>query len=167
MAGSYGTGKTLLAFKLAAEAIENDWTFIYLTDPTKTAEVMNICNELDGNGNGVLLFVEDIDLVVRGNRDANMNKIFNILDGGDTKGNNIISIFTTNHLELIEPTFLRGKRIGSLIILEHLDEATAKEFVEGYMGKNALSDDCTDAYKMAEQFKIVPSFMAEILDRVK
>lgn len=43
---------------------------------------------------------------------------------------NVITLFTTNHLELIEPTFLRGKRIGKVISLGALDEATAKEFIE-------------------------------------
>ena len=45
------------------------------------------------------------------------------------KNMNVISIFTTNHIELIEPTFLRGKRIGSVISLGFLDKKTAKEYI--------------------------------------
>ena len=58
-----------------------------------------------------------------------MQDILNTLDGGDTKQMNVISLFTTNHIELIEPTFLRGKRIGSIISLGFLDAKTAKKFV--------------------------------------
>ena len=44
-----------------------------------------------------------------------MQDILNTLDGGDTKQMNVIALFTTNHLDQIEPTFLRGKRIGSIV----------------------------------------------------
>jgi transitional endoplasmic reticulum ATPase len=166
LTGAYGSGKTLLAFKLALMAIENNWTFIYLTDPERVADLYDVAGQLSRNGNGVLLFVEDIDLIARGDRDMDMNQILNLLDGGDTKSMNIISIFTTNHLELIDPTFLRGKRIGSIISLTHLDEKTANLFIQGYL-EGAVEDDCSVAAKRVEELEIVPSFMAEILDRVK
>lgn len=167
LSGEYGTGKTLLAFKLAFKAIHNDWGFIYLTDPTKTVQMLEIANHLSTNGRGFLTFVEDIDLVITKERSKDMNKILNIIDGGDTKGNNIISIFTTNHLERIDPTFLRGKRIGSLINMSSLDKATAKNFINEYLGKSVKGQDISNATEMIEEMKIVPAFLAEILDRVK
>jgi len=168
MEGDYGTGKTLLAFKLALKATRNNWTFIYLTDPTKTEDLLKIAGQLSKNGSGVLIFVEDIDLVLHGGRDKTMNLIFNLLDGGDTKNKNIISIFTTNHLDKIDPTFLRGKRIGSLISLGALDKETAKAFIKGSLG-SCLDDDAdiTNACQKVEELKIVPAFLAEILERVK
>jgi len=166
MEGDYGTGKTLLAFKLAHKAIKNDWGFIYLTDPTKVSEMLEIAGNLCTNGVGMLTFVEDIDQVLRGERNHKMNEILNIIDGGDTKGRNIISIFTTNHLELIDPTFLRGKRIGSLISMTALDQPTALKFINSYLG-DALSDDASEAAVMVSDMNIVPAFLAEILDRVK
>ena len=166
MEGEYGTGKTLLAFKLAHKAITNDWGFIYLTDPKQTTEMLDIAGRLCGNGKGVLTFVEDIDQVLRGTRDNKMNEILNIIDGGDTKGRNIISVFTTNHLELIDPTFLRGKRIGSLISMTALDKKTALDFINSHLG-DALIDDATEAAEKVADKGIVPAFLAEILDRVK
>lgn len=166
MEGDYGTGKTLLAFKLAATAIKNDWGFIYLTDPTKVTEMLEIAGDLCNNGRGVLTFVEDIDQVLRGERNTKMNEVLNLLDGGDTKGRNIISIFTTNHLEMIDPTFLRGKRIGSLISMTALDKETATTFITNYLG-TAIKDDVAKAAQKVEDMKIVPAFLAEILDRVK
>jgi transitional endoplasmic reticulum ATPase len=166
MEGEYGTGKTLLAFKLANKAIQNDWGFIYLTDPTKVTEMLDIAGQLCGNGRGVLTFVEDIDQVLRGARNTKMNEILNILDGGDTKGRNIISVFTTNHLELIDPTFLRGKRIGSLISMTALDQPTAMKFISSYLG-DSVTDDVTEAANKVAEMEIVPAFLAEILDRVK
>lgn len=167
--GGYGSGKTLVAFKLAKKAIDNGWVFIYLKDPTLLAESLRMSKIIDKSGHGVVVFTEDIDQVTRGNRDAAMQDILNTLDGGDTKDMNVISIFTTNHIELIEPTFLRGKRIGSIISMGSLDAKTAEEFIrESFkIGCYTIEDDLTDVCKFIEESKIVPAFMAEIIEKVK
>lgn len=141
--GGYGTGKTLLAFKLA--------------------------KIIDQSGHGVLIFVEDIDQVTRGNRDSAMQDILNTLDGGDTKDMNVITLFTTNHIELIEPTFLRGKRVGTIISLGPLDAETAEQFIRKSfeIGCYTILDDLTDVCKFIEASHIAPAFMAEIIEKVK
>lgn len=167
--GVYGTGKTLLAFKLGAEAIKNNWTFIYLKDPKKLANTIRLCKSLDKNGNGILLFLEDVDQVTRGNRDSNLQDILNTLDGGDTKDMNLISVFTTNHIELIEPTFLRGKRIGTVITLGYLDAKTAENFIKESFDSETyeLEEDLTEITEHIANSNIVPAFMAEICETVK
>lgn len=166
MYGPYGTGKTLLAFKLAKIATENNWTFIYLTAPEKTADLLKIANQLCNSGTGVLTFVEDIDQVLSGERDGGMNQILNLMDGGENKKAPIITVFTTNHLEAIDPTFLRGKRIGATICLTHFDKATAINFLEKSLG-DVYTGSLDEAGKLVEELKIVPAFLAEIVDRVK
>jgi SpoVK/Ycf46/Vps4 family AAA+-type ATPase len=166
----YGTGKTLLAFHLALDAIENNWVFIYLKDPTLLAQTLRLGKVIDKNGNGVVIFVEDIDQVTRGNRDSAMQDILNTLDGGDSKQMNVISLFTTNHIELIEPTFLRGKRIGSIISLTFLDKKTAKKFIDFTFSKDnyVVDDQGSDAVlDLIEKSNIAPAFMAEITESVK
>lgn len=168
--GVYGTGKTLLAFKLAQQAIGNNWSFIYLKDPTGLAEVLRLSKTLDNNGNGVIVFLEDVDQVTRGNRDTAMQDILNTLDGGDTKGMNVILIATTNHIELIEPTFLRGKRIGSIVTMGALNADTARLFIEHSFRDEdyVLETEGLDAIcERIEAENIVPAFMAEIVDNVK
>lgn len=165
---NYGTGKTLLAFKLATKAILNNWMFVYLKDPTLLAETIRLCKVIDNTGYGVIIFTEDVDQVTRGDRDAAMQDILNTLDGGDTKGMNVITLFTTNHIELIEPTFLRGKRIGSVISLGALDAETAEVFVkEAFKDGYTLKGDFTKVYQLIEEKNIVPAFMAEIVESVK
>ena len=100
----------------------------------------------------------------------NSNYILNTLDGGDTKDMNVITIFTTNHLELIEPTFLRGKRIGSIISLGFLNKKTAKEFMETAF----LKDNYVIEYEgldpvldLIAESDIAPAFMAEIVETIK
>lgn len=168
--GKYGTGKTLYAFKLAKDAIEHNWAFIYLKNPEILAEVLRMCQVIDRSGYGVVVFVEDIDQVTRGNRDARLQDILNTLDGGDTKNLNVITLFTTNHIELIEPTFLRGKRIGSVITMDCLDAETAEKFVKASFTKEegyVLDGDFTQVYKYIEEADIAPAFMAEIVESAK
>lgn len=167
--GGYGTGKTLLAFKLARQAVQNGWMFIYLKDPKLLAEALRMSKIIDQSGHGVLVFVEDIDQVTRGNRDESMQDILNTLDGGDTKDMNVITLFTTNHIELIEPTFLRGKRIGSIISMGCLDAQTADIFIrESFkIGCYTINEDLTEICKYIEENHIAPAFMAEIIEKVK
>lgn len=167
--GKYGTGKTLLAFKTAKEAINNNWTFIYLKKPSLLAETLRMVKIIDRSCNGVIVFVEDIDQVTRGERDDSLQDILNTLDGGDTKDMNVITLFTTNHIELIEPTFLRGKRIGSVITMDCLDRDTALKFIqesfkesEGYKIEKLSS-----SLDLIEEMEIAPSFMAEIVESIK
>ena len=124
---------------------------------------------IDKSGHGALVFVEDIDQVTRGNRDSAMQDILNTLDGGDTKDMNVITLFTTNHIELIEPTFLRGKRIGTIISMGTIDAKTAEEFIrESFkIGCYTINDDLTDVCKYIEENSIAPAFMAEIIEKVK
>lgn len=167
--GKYGTGKTLLAFKLALDAIKNNWAFIYLKDPKALAETLRMCKVIDKSGHGVVVFVEDIDQVTRGERDAQLQDILNTLDGGDTKDLNVITLFTTNHIELIEPTFLRGKRIGSIITMDCLDAKTAEKFVQASFPESeyTLEGDFAPVYKYIAQADIAPAFMAEIVEATK
>lgn len=51
--------KTLLAFKLAKQAVENGWIFIYLKDPKLLAESLRMSQTIDRSGHGALVFVED------------------------------------------------------------------------------------------------------------
>lgn len=150
-------------------AIDNGWMFIYLKTPSLLAEVLRMAKIIDRSGQGVVVFVEDIDQVVRGDRDAAMQDILNTLDGGDTKDMNVISLFTTNHIELIEPTFLRGKRIGTIISMGFLDAETANDFIrESFaIGGYTISEDMTEVCNLIAESTIAPAFMAEIVEAVK
>jgi transitional endoplasmic reticulum ATPase len=168
LSGVYGTGKTLLAFKLAEKATANNWTFIYSKESENTYKALEIANRLADSGRGVVLFNEDIDLVLKDERDSEMNRILNIMDGGDNKRKNIISIFTTNHLNKINPTFLRGKRIGSLIEMTHLDRKASSEFLNFFL-KDLLpkNSNIEESLDLIEEYKIVPAFLSEIVEKVK
>ena len=170
MEGPYGTGKTLTAFWLGKIAREYGWTFMYVKNCKNSAKALKIAENYARNGNGVIIFTEDIDQIVRGKRDQNIQDIVNTLDGGDTKNLPIISIFTTNHIEVIEPTFLRGKRIGSLINFGVLDMDTSKQFIDKLVvdanNKSLMEKgDHSEAYQAL--CGIVPAFASEVIDKAK
>lgn len=125
---------------------------------------------LSENGRGTVIFAEDIDQVLS-KRDNSTNEISLMMDGGESKNKNVITILTTNHIELIDPTFLRGKRIGSIVTLTFPDTKTAQAIIESVMvdenGMSILEDSCLEAAEMIEKLEIVPAFIMEILDRVK
>lgn len=125
---------------------------------------------LSENGRGTVIFAEDIDQVLS-KRDNSTNEISLMMDGGESKNKNVITILTTNHIELIDPTFLRGKRIGSIVTLTFPDTKTAQAIIESVMvdenGQSILEDSCLEAAEMIEKLEIVPAFIMEILDRVK
>lgn len=125
---------------------------------------------LSENGRGTVVFAEDIDQVLS-KRDNSTNEISLMMDGGESKNKNVITILTTNHIELIDPTFLRGKRIGSIVTLTFPDTKTAQAIIESVMvdenGMSILEDSCLEAAEMIEKLEIVPAFIMEILDRVK
>ena len=149
--GNYGTGKTLYAGKLALKAIANGWTFIYCSNPAEALGALKVANKFTKNGTGVVLFVEDIDQILN-KRAETTNEISLLMDGSETKHNNLISIFSTNHIENIDPTFLRGKRIGSIVTLEHLDALTAEKMIHHYLG-DTLKGSCTKAGQEVENAK--------------
>lgn len=170
--GNYGTGKTLYAFKTALSAIRNGWSFIYCAEPQHSLEAMEMAHNLSRNGKGVVLFIEDIDRVLKERNDIT-NKISLMMDGGESKSNNIITILTTNHISKIDPTFMRGKRIGTIITLSHPDHETAMTMLHKMLvdnnGKTLLKEgeDISEAATKIVELKIVPAFISEIIDRVK
>src|SRR5690606_16992344 len=78
-------------------------------------------------------------------------------------------LFTTNHIELIDPTFLRGKRIGSIVSMGALDADTARKFIDyTFKDKYQLEDEgLEEVCRNIEAANIVPAFMAEITEKVK
>ena len=131
------------------------------------ADTLRMAKTLDKNGNGILVFTEDIDQVTRGERTATLQDILNTLDGGDTKNMNVIALFTTNHLELIEPTFLRGKRIGTIISMGYLDSSTSEKYIASFCEGINLEGDFQPVYDLIGSSNIAPAFMAEIIENVK
>lgn len=126
--GPFGVGKTLAATVAAKVCEDNDWTFIYLED----------CRDLD-KGLAMakmyapaMLFAEDIDRAMGGDRTADLDRILNILDGVNTKSSEIITVLTTNNVEVINQAMVRPGRIDSVIPVRAPDMQAAIRLVRRY-----------------------------------
>lgn len=167
--GPYGTGKTLSARVIASKAVRNGWTFIYLKTPDRIADALKMAEMYAP----AVVFTEDIDDVVNGERDDDLNAILNTLDGVDTKDKPIITVLTTNHAENINPAMLRAGRIDTIIRFSEPDAEAAWQFVLLYAADDdgrKLVGEFTDEEKkkVGEALAgFVPAFIAEAVQKAK
>src|SRR5262249_43736373 len=144
------------------KAVRNGWTFIYLDT------VLDLKRGLDFAARyaPAVLFAEDIDRVVDGERSVSLDEILNTIDGVDTKNGEIITVFTTNHVEKINPAMLRMGRLDALIHVAPPDAKAAERLVQLY-SRGLLEDNCdlTEVGKMLSGK--IPAFIREVTERAK
>lgn len=131
--GPYGTGKTETAIRIGAEASEVDVTFVYCKDPTRFAYLLNLMK----NYQPAIIFLEDVDNIGGGaDRDTKMNDLLNTLDGIETKGQSLMTIFTTNHSKRINQALRRPGRIDLIVKFDLCEVPTiAKIYRKFFMDK--------------------------------
>lgn len=160
--GPYGTGKTMTAYVAALKAIRNGWTFVYLDN------VMDLKAGLEFAAQYApcVIFAEDIDRAVHGDRSTDMDSILNILDGVDTKSTEIITVLTTNHIENINPAMLRPGRLDTLVEVRPPDAKAASRLVALYA--RGLLEESADLTKVGQALDgKIPAFIREVTERAK
>jgi len=160
--GPYGTGKTMTAYVAAKKAERHGWTFMYLDNVTDLKRALDFASKYSP----CVLFAEDIDHMMSGDRNDEINEILNTLDGVDTKGAEIITVFTTNHIEKINPATLRMGRLDSLINVTPPDAKAAERLVSLY-SRGLLEKDAdleSVGKKLAGE---IPAFIREVTERAK
>lgn len=160
--GPYGTGKTLTALVSAKKATNNGWTFVYLD----RAEGLRDALLFSRRYAPAIIFCEDIETVTSGGRDTSVNDILNTIDGIDSKNQEIMCIFTTNHVEKIEKAMLRPGRLDAVITVLPPDAKAAEKLIRVY-GRDLIgaNEDLTQAAKeLAGQ---IPAMIRETVERSK
>lgn len=160
--GPYGTGKTLTANITALKATRNKWTFIYLSDVRDLKRGL----EFAARYAPAVLFAEDIDRMVTGERSSEMDEILNTLDGVDTKNGEVITVFTTNHVNNINPAMLRMGRLDALVEIAPPDAEAARRLVRLYA--RGLLEPSANLEKVGERLNgKIPAFIREVTERAK
>jgi transitional endoplasmic reticulum ATPase len=166
--GTYGTGKTIVAYAAAGLAEKHNVTFIYVRpgDQEKMAEYITIAKRYAPT----VLFCEDIDQQTGGDdddREASVTTILNALDGIDSKqDSDVMVIMTTNHVDKVNPAMLRPGRIDAVVHMTEPDATTAGRLIELYGGGVLSSNfDAERAGRACEG--MVPAFIRECVERAK
>jgi transitional endoplasmic reticulum ATPase len=160
--GPYGTGKTLAAFVTATKCVRNGWTFILLDKVSGLDGALTFAR-LYGPS---VVFAEDIDRAVTGERSVAMDDILNTIDGIESKGAEVITILTSNHVENINQAMLRPGRLDAVIHVTAPDAKAAEKLVRIY-ARNTLVEgtDLTEAGR--ELDGKIPAVIREVVERAK
>lgn len=160
--GPYGTGKTMSAYVTALKAARNGWTFVYLDSVADLKEGLKFAAQYAP----AIVFAEDIDRVITGARSIKIDEVLNILDGVDTKGAEIITVLTTNHLENINPAMLRPGRLDTLVEVSPPDAIAASRLVDLY-GRGLLEEGVSLEKIGKELAGNIPAVIREVVERAK
>ena len=161
LSGPYGTGKTLAARVAARVAQDNGWTFIMLNKVDGLKAALQFAEQYSP----AVVFAEDIDRILS-ERDDGANDLVNTIDGILSKNSEVITVLTTNHIELIQPVMLRPGRLDAVIDISPPDGDTAQRLIRLYArGLVSVTEDLTEAGEaMAGQ---IPATIREIVERSK
>ena len=169
--GPYGTGKTYCAKMLAARAVENGYTFLYLNRAEDFKHAIRMVE--NGNYAPAVIFAEDIDRLINRDegRNAKINEMLNLMDGIDTKHLEIISVLTSNHRDNISRGFVRAGRIDTEVMFGPPEPDLAWLFVEQYT-KDAEGNITLEPMSTEDKLDIgnalqgfVPAFIKEVANK--
>lgn len=165
LGGVFGTGKTLAAKVASKLAVENGVTYLYVPRADELSHAVEFAKQYSET-EPCVIFCEDIDRALGGDRSVEIDDILNIVDGIDTKNSNIIIVLTTNNLDGINQAMLRPGRLDAVIDVLPPDAQAAEKLVRLYGGAAIESDlDLTEVGKILNG--TIPAIIAEVVKRAK
>lgn len=132
--GVPGTGKTLSLRWLKDQALKSKISFTIFKSPK---DFLNNRSEYYEEGKKIFVF-EDFDQYLQERKETNhspntiLASILNTLEGIDVV-QDVVSIFTTNKIDLFDSAFLRPGRIDKVYTYELPKEKEIKEFLDVYI----------------------------------
>lgn len=164
LGGTFGTGKTLAAHVASKLAVDNGITYVYVPRADELADAIEFAKQYQSPA--CVVFCEDIDRVMSGERDVEMDDILNIIDGIDTKRANIITVLTTNELKAINPAMLRPGRLDAVIEVTPPDADAVQRLLRLYGGASILPE--TDLSRVGSELAgNIPAVIEEVVKRSK
>lgn len=164
LSGAFGTGKTLGARVAAKLAVEAGLTYVTVLRADELDDAINFA-KLYGEP-ACVLFCEDIDRSMKGERTVKIDDILNTIDGVDSKQLNLITVLTTNNIEEINAAMLRPGRLDAIIEISAPDAEACERLIRRVAGRALDPDtDITDA--AAKLAGNVPAVITEVVKRAK
>lgn len=160
--GPYGTGKSLTANVTAKKCTESGWTFLYCERASELGDMVKLAHDYQP----AVVFCEDIDRVVSGERSVEMDEILNIIDGIEAKGTELMVILTTNHVESINKALLRPGRLDAVINVLPPDAKAVEKLLRIY-GRGLIPENA-DLHSVSEVLAgTIPAVIRECAERAK
>jgi len=164
LGGIYGTGKTLIAHVASRLAVESGITFLYIHKATELGLGIEFARQYQSPA--CVIFCEDIDREMKGERTEEMDIILNMIDGIDAKTSNIIVVLTTNNIKAINPAMLRPGRLDAVIDVVAPDGPAIERLIHVYAA-GALEEGI-DLREVGETLAgNIPAVIAEVVRRAK
>ena len=160
--GLFGTGKTLTASVAGIKAVRHGWTYIYATDAKSLADAMEFAKRYAP----AVVFIEDIDRATSGDRTAKLGELLNTIDGVDYKNAEIITVFTSNDVDAINPAMMRMGRLDAVIEVSPPDAGAAAKLLRHY-ARGTLATDADDTVIGKRLAGKIPAFIREVAERSK
>jgi len=164
LAGTFGTGKTLIAHVASKLAVEAGVTFLYIRKAAELSYAIEFARQYQSPA--CVIFCEDIDREMDGERNEDMDQILNTIDGIDSKTTNVIVVLTTNNKKGIHPAMLRPGRLDAVLDILPPDAEAIGRLIHVY-AKGALEHDI-DLHAVGEMLAgNIPAVIAEVVKRAK
>lgn len=162
LAGPYGTGKTMISGVTALKALRNGWTYIVCENGEELADVIRIARSYQP----CVVFCEDIDRIVNGERSVSMDHILNVIDGVESKNAELLIVLTTNDMDSINPALLRPGRLDAIVTVAPPDAEAAERLARMY-ARGRIADDAVLERAPALMAGKISSVIREITERSK
>jgi len=164
LGGDYGTGKTMAARIASKYAVEHGLTYVCVLRADELDDAIKFSRLYSDPA--CVLFCEDIDRTMSGERTVKIDDILNTIDGVDSKSLNLITVLTSNHLENINAAMLRPGRLDAIIEVTPPDAEAVNRLIRRVAGKSLDADTNIDAAceKLAGN---VPAVITEVVKRAK
>ena len=163
LAGKYGTGKTLTAKSIANICQQHGWTFLYSKETENLGELLNLAEQYAP----ALVFVEDTDAILGGERNDELNGLSLELDGIDTKERDVMLVMTTNAIEKVAKLMLRPGRIDDVIEVSEPNADTSYRLLCQCAKGMMLGSEADFRKAIAPMAGNNPAFLTEVVKKAK
>lgn len=164
LGGTYGTGKTLAASVASKYAVQHGITYVYVPRADELPDAIEFAKQYQSPLS--IVFCEDIDRAISGERSEQMDDVLNTIDGIDSKNNNIVVVLTTNDLKAINPAMLRPGRLDAVIEVTPPDGPAVERLLRVYGGR-MIRKEADLSEVGAELAGNIPAVIAEVVKRAK
>lgn len=129
--GPYGTGKTLCATVTAKLCEQNGWTFVTVPRVSALEAALHFAAAYPP----CVVFLEDIDRSMSGERTVKMDDVLNTVDGIISKNSEVMTVLTSNHAEDINRAMLRPGRLDAVLHIGAPDAEAVEKLIHVYGGR--------------------------------